>query len=124
MEKKIKAIIQQAIDLTMSSREIYLTMADLVERPRNQGDFAIPELRMKRVIRGFCKRILDEAVASGVPREEITLRIPENAAPSPKNVPKEALVLAIKREETLHKFYKYLENANHRAIPFCGRSEP
>lgn len=24
--------------------------------------------------------------------------------------PKEAIVLAIKREETLHKFYKYLEN--------------
>jgi rubrerythrin len=33
MEKKIKAIIQQAIDDTMSSRELYLTLADLVERP-------------------------------------------------------------------------------------------
>jgi len=33
MEKKIKALIQQALDDTMSSREFYLTMADLVERP-------------------------------------------------------------------------------------------
>jgi len=36
MENKIKAIIQEAIDLTMSSREIYLTMADLVERPETK----------------------------------------------------------------------------------------
>jgi rubrerythrin len=36
MEKKIKALIQQAIDETMSSREIYLTMADLVERPETK----------------------------------------------------------------------------------------
>ncbi len=30
MEREIKALIQQAIDLARSSREIYLTMANLV----------------------------------------------------------------------------------------------
>ena len=36
MEKEIKALIQEAIDLTMSSREIYLTMADLVQPPETK----------------------------------------------------------------------------------------
>ena len=111
MEQKIKALIQQAIDLAKSSREIYLTMANLVERPETKETLqylAKNEEGHKR----FFQKILDEAVCPlEVPLEDTHvsefLKCPHITR---KMSPKEALVLAIKREETLHKFYKYLEN--------------
>jgi rubrerythrin len=111
MEKETKAIIEQIIDLTMSSREIYLTMADLVERPETKETLrylAKNEESHKR----FFKNILDEAVCPlEVPIEDTHvsefLKCPHITR---KMSPKEALVLAIKREETLHKFYKNLES--------------
>jgi rubrerythrin len=111
VEKKIKAIIQQAIDDTMSSRELYLTMADLVERPETKETLrylAKNETGHKR----FLERILDEVVCPLEPPIGDThvsefLKCPPITR---KLSPKEALVIAIKREETLHKFYKYLED--------------
>ena len=110
MEQEIMALIQQAIDLAKSSREIYLTMANLVERPETKETLlylAKNEEGHKR----FFQKILDEAVCPlEVPLEDTHvsefLKCPHITR---KMSPKEALVLAIKREETLHKFYKYLE---------------
>ncbi len=111
MEKKIKAIIQEAIDLTMGSREIYLTMADLVERPETKETLrylAKNESSHKR----FLEKILDEAVCPlEVPIEDTHVsEFLKCSHITRKMSPKEALVLAIKREEALHKFYKYLES--------------
>jgi rubrerythrin len=111
MEKKIKGIIQQVIDDTMSSRELYLTMADLVEHPETKETLrylAKNETGHKR----FLQKILDEAACPLEPPLEDAhvsefLKCPSITR---EMSPKEALVLAIKREETLHKFYKYLED--------------
>ena len=111
MEKKIKALIEQAIDETMSSREIYLTMADLVERPETKETLrylAKNETEHKK----FLQKILEEAVCPlelPIADTHVSefLKCPRITR---KMSPKEALVLAIKREETLHKFYKYLED--------------
>lgn len=54
-------MIQQAIELTMSSREIYLTMADLVERPETKETFRYLAKNEQALKRCF-QRILDEAV--------------------------------------------------------------
>ena len=111
MEQEMKALIQQAIDLAKSSREIYLTMANLVERPETKEMFQYLA-RNEEFHKKFFQKILDEAVCPlEVPLEDTHvsefLKCPHITR---KMSPKEALVLAIKREETLHKFYKYLEN--------------
>ena len=111
MERKIKALIQQAIDLAKSSREIYLTMANLVERPETKEMFQYLA-RNEEFHKKFFQKILDEAVCPiEVPLEDTHvsefLKCPHITR---KMSPKEALVIAIKREETLHKFYKSLED--------------
>jgi len=111
MERKIKALIQQAIDLAMSSREIYLTMANLVERPETKEMFQYLA-RNEESHKRFFQKILDEAVCPlEVPLEDTHVSEFLKCPPITRKMsPQEALVLAIKREETLHKFYKYLEN--------------
>jgi rubrerythrin len=111
MEKKIKAIIQQTIDDTMSSRELYLTMADLVERPETKETLRYLA-KNETAHKGFLQKILDEVVCPlEAPLEDTHFSEFLKCPPITRKMsPREALVLAIKREETLHKFYKYLED--------------
>ncbi len=111
MEQEIKTVIQQALDLTTSSRELYLTMANLVERPETKEMFQYLARNEESHTR-FFQSILDEVVCPlEVPLEDTHVSEFLKCPPITRKMsPKEALVLAVKREETLHKFYKYLED--------------
>ena len=111
MERKIKALIQQAIDQATMSREFYRTMANLVEHPETKETFqylAKNEEDHKR----FFQKILDEAVCPlEVPVQDRHLsEFLEMPHITRHMSPKEALALAIRREEILQKFYKNLED--------------
>jgi rubrerythrin len=61
----------------------------------------------------FLEKILDEVV---YPLEDTHISEFLKCPPITRKIsPKEALVLAIKREETLHKFYKYLKDIQPRS---------
>jgi len=111
MKRKIKALIQKAIDQTMMSGEFYLTMANLADHRETKETFqylAKNEGAHKR----FFQEILDEEVCPlEVPVPDVHLsELIELPHITRAMSPKEALALAIKREEALHKFYKSLES--------------
>lgn len=111
MKGKVSRLIKRAIDQATGSREFYLTMANLVERPETKETLRYLA-KNEELHKRFFQKILDEAVCPlELPVQDVHLSEFLELPHITRNMtPKEAIVLAIKREETLHKFYKKLES--------------
>ncbi len=109
MDADLKALVEQAIAQEELSHEFYRRMADLVAHQDTRETFlylAQEELEHKH----FLQQCLTPAGCplAGRPQDTKLAEYLQAPAITPEMSPKEALVVAMKREEAAHNFYRYL----------------
>jgi rubrerythrin len=109
MDADLQALIEQAIAQEELSHEFYRRMANLVTHEDTKETFlylAKEELEHKH----FLEQCLTPAGCPLVshPQDTKLAEYMQTPAITPEMSPKEALVVAMKREEAAHRFYRHL----------------
>lgn len=109
MDDDLKALIEQAIAQEELSHEFYRRMASLMAQQDTRETFlflAQEEMEHKN----FLQQCLTPAGCplAGHPQDTKLAEYMQAPAITPEMSPKEALVVAMKREEAAHRFYQHL----------------
>lgn len=109
MNQELQALIEQAILQEELSHAFYRRMADLVSHPETKDTF---EYLAKEELehRAFLQQCLTPAgcVLAGQATDTRLAEIMQTPALTEDLSPKEALVVAMKREEASYRFYRHL----------------
>lgn len=113
MKGKVSRLIKRAIDQAMGSREFYLTMAILVNHRETKETFEYLAHNEQKHINFFQNILAEEACPFEIPTKDVHLAdLLELPHVTRDLSPKEALIIAVKREEASHRFYQNL--ADHQ----------